>query len=46
MEFKNQSVINGLQMEVERLKLEHQRQVEKLKSDCEASLKEIRYLHD
>lgn len=33
-------------MEIERLKLEHMREMERAKSDFEASLKDIKSLHE
>lgn len=46
MELKNQTKINQLSMEIEKLKLEHQREMEKIKSDYDGSLKEIKYFHE
>lgn len=46
MELKNQTKINSLQMEIEKLRLEHQREMEKVKNDYDGNLKEIRYCHE
>ena len=33
-------------MQLEKLKLEHQREVERIKSEYDQNLKEIKYLHE
>ena len=46
IELRCQNRISELQTEMERLRLDHMREVEKVKAECEICLKEISSLHE
>jgi hypothetical protein len=46
IELKCQTRISESQMELEKLKLGHMREVEKIKHSCENAIQEVRMLHE